>query len=125
MLLRFSARLSSLLVLAALTYAGLSSASLRSLGIRQEDTCSGLACPGNGMPCSSECICIDPLDDSRFECVPESCVGVRCMTDADCCATPLPFVCLMPPQGVSGPGLCAPTLPPPVSTMQAAPSDSV
>ncbi|OSD02234.1 hypothetical protein PYCCODRAFT_414257 [Trametes coccinea BRFM310] len=112
-----------MLAVSAMAYVALASPSTFTLGPRQSDTCNGLACPGNGQPCSSECTCIDPLDDSRFECVPNSCIGVLCMTDADCCSSPLPFVCLPPPPNVTLPGLCAPTLPPPVtSTGMALPS---
>ncbi|KAI0641587.1 hypothetical protein C8Q79DRAFT_988016 [Trametes meyenii] len=80
---------------------------------RQSEVCptNNGTCFGNGQPCSTECICIDPFNTGGGECVPSTCIGVRCASADDCCASPLPFVCLIPP-GVSGLGICAPSLPP-------------
>ncbi|KAI0325578.1 hypothetical protein GY45DRAFT_1330040 [Cubamyces sp. BRFM 1775] len=85
-------------------------ASLNNLVQRQSDSCSGLPCPGNAKPCSDECTCINPLELGSGECVPSSCVGVSCTSNADCCTTPLLFICLIP-EGLTT-GICAPSLPP-------------
>ncbi|KAI0665735.1 hypothetical protein C8Q78DRAFT_1062785 [Trametes maxima] len=80
---------------------------------RQAEVCptNNGTCFGNGQPCSTACTCIDPFKTGGGECVPSTCIGVRCASTADCCAAPLPFVCLIPP-GVEGLGICAPSLPP-------------
>ncbi|KAI0368205.1 hypothetical protein BV20DRAFT_1054190 [Pilatotrama ljubarskyi] len=109
--MNLTTRLSAILTFAHLSMTALSTTLLP----RQSDVClnSGQTCAGNAEPCGSACICIDPFDTGRGECVPASCVAVRCNSTADCCASPLPFVCLIAPgEPDPTPGICAPSLPP-------------
>ncbi|KAI0357267.1 hypothetical protein OH77DRAFT_1519669 [Trametes cingulata] len=109
--MKLTARFYAMLVLAQLSMLARSTTLLT----RQSDVClnSGQICAGNAQPCGSACICIDPFESGHGECVPSSCVGVRCNSTADCCAEPLPFVCLIAPgEPDPTPGICAPSFPP-------------
>ncbi|KAH9850501.1 hypothetical protein C2E23DRAFT_314290 [Lenzites betulinus] len=109
--MRFHAQALPLLLVAFTTSTNAMVTSL-TMHSRQTDECPSALCAGLGSHCSDTCICVDPFANGRGACVPESCVSAPCATNADCCSTPLPFVCLQPPEGLNVSAMCAPTLPP-------------